>query len=58
MNTKGLGGLLTVLGVGSFVLPLMGIQFKLMAIFGDYTWLAGIAATILGVTLMMIGKKQ
>lgn len=58
MNAKGLGGLLVVLGIGSFVLPFMGLQFKLMMIFGNYTWLAGIVAMLLGVTLMIVGKKQ
>jgi hypothetical protein len=58
---RGWGILLIVLGVGSFILPMMGMQFRLLSIFGEYTNIAGAVMAVIGVILLgisfMAGKK-
>ncbi|MEM4240460.1 MAG: hypothetical protein QXM31_03910 [Candidatus Woesearchaeota archaeon] len=54
----GLALLLLILGVGSLVLPMMGLQFKIFMIFellmGAYAWIASVACIVLGVLLMAV----
>jgi hypothetical protein len=52
---RGWGIFLAIFGVGAFVLPMMGLQFKLISIFHPYEWLAGIVALGLGVALFFLG---
>lgn len=56
MSTKSIGITLVILGAGSFLLPLFGLQFKIMAIFGSYSWIAAVIAVIFGITLLI--KKE
>ena len=54
---KNLGCFLMILGVGSFVLPLFGLQFKIMRLFGESPTVAIIMA-IVGIALFaMSGGK-
>jgi hypothetical protein len=56
---KSWGTLLIVLGIGSFILPMMDIQFKLIQIFGEGNEkLAGGAFIAVGAVLFLLGKKQ
>ena len=58
---RGWGILLIVMGIGSFILPMMGMQFRLLSIFGEHTGIAGAAMAVIGVILLgvsfMAGKK-
>jgi hypothetical protein len=51
---KNLGVLLLVLGAGSFILPMLGLQFKLMRLFGDAQPIVAIIAVLLGAVLLGI----
>ncbi len=57
-NLRSFGVLLFVLGVGSFILPMIGMQFRLISIFGPGSEpvVGGIAAVIglvlIGVSVM------
>ncbi|HRD77350.1 MAG TPA: hypothetical protein PK264_15695 [Hyphomicrobiaceae bacterium] len=56
----GIGILLLILGAGSYVLPMMGMQFKLMSIFGAYQGWAQIGAIVVGailVVMSLLGRK-
>ena len=56
----GIGILLIILGAGSYVLPMMGLQFKLLSIFGAYQGMAQIGALVIGVVLVglsVMGRK-
>jgi type IV secretory pathway VirB2 component (pilin) len=59
---RGWGILLIALGVGSFILPMMGMQFRLLSIFGEHTGIAGAVMAVIGVILLgisfMAGKKS
>ncbi|MEM2915969.1 MAG: hypothetical protein QXT19_01235 [Candidatus Woesearchaeota archaeon] len=54
----GLALLLLILGVGSLVLPLVGLQFKIFMIFellmGANAWVASVTCIVLGVMLMAV----
>ena len=39
---KNMGIWFLILGVGAFILPLMGMQFRLVSVFGDYAPLAAV----------------
>jgi hypothetical protein len=54
---RGWGILLIVLGVGSFILPMMGMQFRLLSLFGEHTGIAGAVMAVLGVILLGISFK-
>lgn len=56
MSQKGIGAMLVFLGIGAFVLPLFGFQFRIIAIFGDYSWLVSLVAVVIGVLLIAKGK--
>jgi hypothetical protein len=43
-----LGVWMLVLGLGSFVLPLFGLQFRLLRFAGDSQWIAGTVLAIIG----------
>lgn len=47
-----------VLGIGSFVLPMIGLQFRLMSLVEDFQPFAGIAVAAVGVVLVIIGIRQ
>ncbi|MGO1049254.1 hypothetical protein [Crossiella sp. CA198] len=54
------GILLLVLGVGSFVLPMIGFQFSLMSLIEDYQPWAGIGVAAVGALItiaFMLNRK-
>ena len=52
---KRLGWFLVILGVGSFILPLFGLQFKLMMLFGDSPIVAIVMAIVGAIILVATG---
>lgn len=52
------GWLLTILGVGSFILPLMGLEFRIMRIFGDAAPIAAIVVAVVGVVLLVMSRRK
>jgi hypothetical protein len=59
---KSIGSLLFVFGAGSFVLNLLGMEFKLLSWIDTWGATAGIAIRVglmvLGAALWFIGRKQ
>jgi hypothetical protein len=45
--------LLLVLGIGSFILPLFGLQFRLLNLFGDAQPIASIVMALVGGALLV-----
>lgn len=54
---RGVGIMLLLIGAGSFVLPRMGIQFKLISLFGAYQTHAAIGFLAVGAVLLLLGLK-
>jgi carbon starvation protein CstA len=55
----GLGVALLILGLGSFLLPMLGLQFRLLSIFGEENeTIAGIALAVIGAVLIIVGTMQ
>ena len=50
---KSFGWFLIIMGVGSFILPLFGLQFKIMRLFGDSPIVAIIMAVV-GIALLAL----
>jgi hypothetical protein len=58
---RGLGLMLLIIGGGSFILPMMGRQFILVSVFGEYEKPAAIGMIVLGAILTLVslkGKKE
>ena len=55
---KGWGILLVLLGVGSFILPAFGMQFRLINAFGGDPSSRGVLFIIVGAVLYLIGKAR
>ncbi|MCI4567932.1 hypothetical protein [Lysobacter sp. CFH 32150] len=59
---KSFGGLLFIFGVGSFVLNLLGMEFKLLGWIDNWGATTGIAIRVglivVGAALWLIGRKQ
>ncbi len=53
---KRLGVFLIIFGAGSFILPLFGLQFRLLSLFGNYTSIAAIIAVVVGVVLLIVSS--
>lgn len=51
----GWGIWMIILGVGSLLLPMMGIQFRLMILLDPWQPLAGLGVAALGIVLVVIG---
>lgn len=51
------GVTMLIIGVGSFILPLMGLQFKILIPLGDAAPIGGVVLAILGGVLIAIGKS-
>ena len=49
---NGIGGLLVVFGLGSLVLPLFNLQFRLLAPLDPYQPIAGILIAAIGAVLL------
>jgi hypothetical protein len=49
--------MLVFLGAGSFLLPLIGLQFRIMNLFGDATPIIAIALVIGGIFMVIKGEN-
>ena len=54
----GFGALLIVLGIGSLLLPMFDIQFRIMSLLDDFQPIAGIAIAAIGVALVLLGSRR
>lgn len=43
-----------IIGIASFVLPMMDMQLRIMRIFGDATPIAGAVAIVIGIALISL----
>ena len=58
MGKKGIGLTMVILGVGSFILPFFGLQFRIMNLFGNVQWIVAIIIALIGALLLLFGKDQ
>lgn len=52
------GWLLTIFGVGTFVLPFVGLEFRVMRIFGDATPIAAAIMAVVGIVLLVMARRN
>ena len=57
MSIKGLGSMLAFLGIGALVLPLFGLQFKIMNLFGSASPAVAIALIVIGAIMAIKGSN-
>lgn len=55
---RSLGVLLIVLGAGSVLLPLVGLQFRLLEPLDPYQPFAGIIVAVIGVVLFVLAQNR
>jgi hypothetical protein len=55
---RGFGILLLVLGLGSFVLPHLNLQFRIMSVFGKSTPTVAIVMAVVGAALVLFSLKK
>jgi hypothetical protein len=53
----GFGLTLILIGIGSFILPLLGLQFSLLSILGDSIW-ARLGIVVVGIALVIFSPRQ
>ena len=53
-----IGVLLIVFGLGSLVLPMFNLQFRLMSILDDFQPVAGIAIAAIGAVLVFMNMRN
>jgi len=53
-----LGIFLLVMGIGTFVLPMVGLEFRLMSLFGEYQPIAAAVAIVVGGVLTFVGLRR
>jgi hypothetical protein len=53
-----IGVLLVILGVGSLILPNLGLQFQLMELVDPYQPWAGIVVAALGLVLVLVASRR
>jgi hypothetical protein len=54
----GWGILLLLLGIGSLLLPMLNMQFRLMELLDPYQGWAGIAVAVIGAVLVFMGQTR
>jgi hypothetical protein len=54
---RGWGIILLIFGIGSFVLPMMGMQFRLLSIFGEAAPIVGIILAVVGALLLALSFR-
>ena len=57
MSKKSYGIMLMFMGVGSFILPLFGLQFKILTLFGSFQWIVSLLLAIGGLGLLVMGEE-
>ena len=55
---RGWGIMLLILGIGSFVLPFLGVQFRLLAIFGIFAPVLGGILAVVGAVLLILSFQS
>ena len=53
-----IGILLIILGIGSILLPMFDIQFRIMSLLDDYQPIAGIVVAVIGAALVLLGRRR
>jgi hypothetical protein len=53
-----IGVLLIVFGIGSLLLPMFNVQFRLMSLLDDYQPVAGIVVAAIGAALLFLGMRN
>ena len=53
-----IGILLIILGIGSILLPMFDIQFRIMSLLDDYQPVAGIVIAAIGAALVLLGRRR
>jgi hypothetical protein len=53
-----IGVLLVILGLGSLLLPMLNVQFRLMELVDPYQPYAGIAVAIIGTVLIYVAVQR
>ena len=48
---------LLVLGVGAFVLPMMGLQFKILSLFGEATPMVAAGMAVVGGVMLFLSFR-
>ncbi len=54
---KKLGTYLLLFGLGSFVLPFFGLQFKIFNAMGESQGMVGLGAIVVGAVLLVMGGR-
>lgn len=54
---KKLGTYLLLFGLGSFVLPFFGLQFKIFNAMGESQGMVGLGAIVIGAVLLVMGGR-
>jgi hypothetical protein len=52
------GVLLLILGIGTFILPLLGLQFRILSIFGPNQDIVAIGMAVVGAVLVVLGLSR
>ena len=55
---RGWGITLLILGIGSFILPLMNLQFRLLNVFGEATPFLGAGLAVVGAVLLVLSFRS
>jgi hypothetical protein len=55
---RGWGVMLLIVGLGSFLLPMAGLQFRLVSIFGEYQTFAAIGMAVAGGLMIAFGGSS
>ncbi|TCZ78799.1 hypothetical protein E0485_06905 [Paenibacillus albiflavus] len=55
---RNFGVILLILGIGGFILPYFGIQFKIFNKLGEYETIGEIAAIVIGAILVVISLMK
>ena len=58
MSKKGLGAMMIFLGVGGFILPFFGYQFKLLNLLGSGQFVVAGILAILGLIVFILGLRE
>jgi hypothetical protein len=54
---KGWGFVFLVLGIGSFLFPMLDMQFRFLSFFGDATPVVGGVFAVVGALLLLLGIR-
>ena len=52
------GATLFIVGVGSFVMPMLGYQFIVVRVFGRHGWMAALGLIVIGLGLLVASFRR